>query len=181
MDTLDLVAQAKEGDTFAFEELLKLYGDQLYRTAFLYVGNREDALDIVQETSFKAFLAIKTLKQDRYFSSWITRILINSANEYLKKHKKDLPFEDVEKMIQVKDELSIEEIDLIREINQLKKKYRDAVILFYFRDLPIREIARIMSVPENTVKTYLHRGKKQLETKLRGVGFSERKAVSESV
>lgn len=59
----------------AFEELLMLYSDQLYRTAFLYVRNREDALDIVQETSYKAYIAIRTLKINKYFSTWLKKFL----------------------------------------------------------------------------------------------------------
>lgn len=176
-----LIEKSKAGDTEAFEELLKLHSDQLYRTAFLYVGNRDDALDIVQETSFNAFLAIKKLKHNQYFSTWLTRILINCANDYLRKNKKHIPFADVDPFISRREEMNLEHIDLIRAINKLKPKYRNAVILFYFRDLPIKDIASIMEVPENTVKTYLHRGKKQLKNKLKGVGYDERKILSEGL
>lgn len=176
-----LIEKSKAGDTEAFEELLKLHSDQLYRTAFLYVGNRDDTLDIVQETSFNAFLAIKKLKHNQYFSTWLTRILINCANDYLRKNKKHIPFADVDPFISRREEMNLEHIDLIRAINKLKPKYRNAVILFYFRDLPIKDIASIMEVPENTVKTYLHRGKKQLKNKLKGVGYDERKILSEGL
>ncbi|MDF1511393.1 sigma-70 family RNA polymerase sigma factor [Robertmurraya sp. DFI.2.37] len=144
-----------------------LYSDQLYRTAFLYVRNREDALDIVQETSYKAYIAIRTLKINKYFSTWLTKILINSAYDFLKKKKRESPLENVELFISRNEKSNIEQIDLFIAITNLNDNYRDAIILFYFHDLPIKDIATIMDIPENTVKTYLHRGK-QLRIGLKG-------------
>ncbi|GGA89844.1 sigma-70 family RNA polymerase sigma factor [Ornithinibacillus halotolerans] len=178
MHNLKLVKKAKSNDIEAFEELLTLHSEQLYRTAFLYVGNREDALDIVQETSYKAFLAIKTLKKNKYFSTWLTKILINTAYEFLNKRKREVPLENIDQYLAKQDEFNVEQIDLLRAVNNLKGTYRDAIILFYFRDLPIKEIAIIMGVPENTVKTYLHRGKEQLKKKLKEAELSEGKILS---
>ncbi|MUK90513.1 sigma-70 family RNA polymerase sigma factor [Ornithinibacillus sp. L9] len=178
MYRLKLIKKAKSGDTEAFEELLMLYSAQLYRTAYLYAGNHEDALDIVQETSYKAYIAIKTLKKNKYFSTWITKILINSAYEYIKKRKRDIPIENVEQLLKKQEEFNIEQIDLFRAINELRETYRNAIILFYFHDLPIKEIASIMDIPENTVKTYLHRGKEQLKTILKGAEYDERKIIT---
>lgn len=181
MDHLRLIKKAKGGNKKAFERLLSLHSEQLYRTAFLYAGNREDALDIVQETSFKAFLAIGKLKDDKYFSTWLTRILINSAYELKKKRKMDLPFESVGELHFKKEEINIEHIDLVSAINDLREIYRDAIILFYYHDLPIREVATIMNIPENTVKTYLLRGKKRLKTILEGVNYVEEKVISRKI
>lgn len=178
MKHLKLIRKAKSGNPEAFEELLLFYSNQLYRTAFLYVGNREDALDIVQETTYKAYVAIKNLKEDKYFSSWLTRILINTAYEILKKRKKDVPFESVSEILYAKEEFNIEQVDLNRAINELRDSYRDAIILFYYHDLSIKEIAKIMDIPEGTAKTFLHRGKEQLKTILKGVEYYEGKIIS---
>ncbi len=181
MNHIKLIEKAKSGDVEAFEDLLKLFSYQLYRTAFLYTGNREDALDIVQETSYKAFVAIKTLKKNKYFSTWLTRILINSANEFLKKKKRDIPLANVEQFITHQEGINIEQIDLVKGINNLKKAYREVIILFYFHDLPIKEISNVMDIPENTVKTYLHRGKEQLKINLKGAGYVEGKILSGNI
>lgn len=178
MKQLKLIKKAKSGSPEAFEKLLMMYSDQLYRTAFLYAGNREDALDIVQEAAYKAYLAIKNLKEDKYFSTWLTRILIHSAYDILRKRKKDIPFESVSELITAKEEVNIEQIDLFRAINELRDTYRDAIILFYYQDLPIKEVAHIIDIPENTVKTYLRRGKEQLKLSLKGVEYDERKVIS---
>ncbi|RKO62932.1 sigma-70 family RNA polymerase sigma factor [Caldibacillus debilis] len=175
MEHLELIRKAKTGDPESFEKLLSLYGDRLYRTAFLYAGNREDALDIIQETVCKAFLAIGNLKEEKYFSTWLTRILLNAAYEFLRKRKRDIPFASVEKFSDGTESIRMESLDLVRAIQRLRKSYRDAIILFYYQDLPIKEVAKIMQVPEGTVKTYLRRGKEELKSILEGWEFDERR------
>ncbi|MGE6721268.1 sigma-70 family RNA polymerase sigma factor [Peribacillus frigoritolerans] len=181
MNEMKLVKRAIKGNKNAFEELLVIHSDQLYRTAFLYVGNREDALDIVQETAYKALLAVGQLKNERFFLTWLTKILIHCAFDVMKKKKKEIPIEKIIDLSSGKIEKRDEHLDLVRAINQLKEHYRNAVILFYFQDLPISEVARIMNVPENTVKTYLHRGKNQLKKLLGGVTYNGEKTISSGV
>ncbi|UYZ21990.1 sigma-70 family RNA polymerase sigma factor [Mesobacillus jeotgali] len=168
MKEAKLVKKAVKGNGKAFEELLIIHSERLYRTAFLYAGNREDALDIVQETSCKAFQAIGQLKNDQYFLTWLTRVLIHCAYDVLKKRKKELP---VEKLVELpsKSDLKVaENLDLMEAITHLKEQHRTAIILFYYHDLAISEIARMMDTPENTVKTYLQRGRKELKNRLGG-------------
>ncbi|MFU2018521.1 RNA polymerase [Peribacillus butanolivorans] len=181
MNEMKLVKRAIKGNKNAFEELLVIHSDQLYRTAFLYVGNREDALDIVQETAYKALLAVGQLKNERFFLTWLTKILIHCAFDVMKKKKKEIPIEKIIDLSSGKIEKRDEHLDLVRAINQLKDHYRNAVILFYFQDLPISEVAKIMNVPENTAKTYLHRGKNQLKKLLGGVAYNGEETISSRV
>ncbi|WP_316246013.1 sigma factor [Bacillus sp. E214] len=66
MDELILIRKAIQGDSEAFEQLLIVHSDRLYRTAYLYVGNRDDALDVIQETAYKAFSSIKQLRHKNF-------------------------------------------------------------------------------------------------------------------
>jgi RNA polymerase sigma-70 factor, ECF subfamily len=168
MKEAKLVKKAVKGNAKAFEELLVLHSERLYRTAFLYAGNREDALDIVQETSCKAFLAIGQLKSEEYFLTWLTRILIHCAYDVLKKRRKEMPVEKLVDLPSSSEHKVAESLDLMEAITQLKEQHRTAIILFYYHDLPISEIARTMDIPENTAKTYLQRGRKELKTRLGG-------------
>ncbi|MBT2680275.1 sigma-70 family RNA polymerase sigma factor [Bacillus sp. ISL-35] len=163
-----LVKKAVKGNARAFEELLILHSERLYRTAFLYAGNREDALDIVQETSCKAFLAIGQLKNEQYFLTWLTRILIHCAYDVLKKREKEMPVNELVELPSSGDNRVAENLDLMEAITLLKEQHRTAIILFYYHDLSISEIARSMDIPENTVKTYLQRGRKELKNRLGG-------------
>jgi RNA polymerase sigma-70 factor, ECF subfamily len=172
MNEIKLVKKAIKGNKKAFERLLILHSDQLYRTAYLYVGNREDALDIVQETAYKALLAVGQLRDERFFLTWLTKITIHCAYDVLKKRKKELAVDNLLDLSPVKEEKRDVVLDLVEAIDRLNDHYRHAVILFYYQDLPISEVAKVMNIPENTVKTYLFRGKNELKKLLGGVDYN---------
>ncbi|MYL57204.1 sigma-70 family RNA polymerase sigma factor [Virgibacillus halodenitrificans] len=181
MNELKLVKKAIKGNKECLEELLVLHGDQLYRTAYLYVRNREDALYVVQETSYKDFLSISQLKNEKFLLTWITKILINCSYDVLKKSKKELPLSNLNELTTEKREKREENLDLLEAINRLNEKHKNAIILFYFHDLSISEIAKVMIVPENTVKTFLSRGKDRLKKLLGGMNYKGEKVISKSI
>ncbi len=161
------VKKAIKGNEDAFEELIKIESAKLYKTAFLYVRNKEDALDILQDTVCKAFVSIGSLKQPEYFSTWLTKILIRTAYEFLKKKKKVVLIESAffENKAAVNKE---SELDLPYAISTLNHHYQTVIILFYYHDLSIRTIAETMKKPEGTIKTYLRRAKAELKHVLEG-------------
>lgn len=173
MDREKLIREAVAGSSEAFETLvLELY-EQLYRTAYIYMKNREDSLDVLQETAYRGIKSIHQLKDPNYFKTWLMRILINVAYDELKKKKgvislngKDY-FGESEGM----EDLVSEKVDLERGLRHLKEDHRSVILLFYYHEFSIREIAEVMGVPEGTVKTYLSRGRKALEKWLKGEGY----------
>ena len=173
MKETKLIRKAVKGNQEALEELLILHHEQLYRTAYIYTKNREDALDIVQEASLRAFRYIGSLKKEAFFLTWLTRILVHCAYDFLEKKKKEMPVSKLEELAAGKGEKREEHLDLIEAVSRLKESHRDAVILFYFKDLQISEVADVMEVPENTVKTYLRRGKAELKKQLGGREYYE--------
>lgn len=181
MNELKLIKKAIKGNAECLEELLVLHGDQLYRTAYLYVRNREDALDVVQEASCKAFLSIGQLKNEKFFLTWLTKILINCSYDVLKKSKKELPLSNMIELTTDEREEREENLDLLEAINRLDEKHKNAIILFYFQDLPISEVAKVMKIPENTVKTFLSRGKDRLKKLLGGMNYNGEKIISKSI
>lgn len=169
MEINQLVKEAKAGNEEAFEELLGRHKEQLYRTAYLYMGNREDALDVVQETSYKAYIGLGKLKTVDYFSTWLIRILIFTAYEHLRKRKKAFFFEKEVIPSLNEAEENLAEFELLQVVGKLRKKYRDVILLHYFQDLSVKEISVVLEIPEGTVKTYLYRGRNQIKEKLKGV------------
>ncbi|NRD81121.1 sigma-70 family RNA polymerase sigma factor [Bacillus sp. BRMEA1] len=173
MDEIKLVKKARKGDDAAFEELIYLHQNQLYRTAYIYVQNKEDALDVVQETVYKAYLSLDQLKNPQYFKTWLIRILIHNANELLRTGKKLIKIKD-ESKYETSDEptnktnQTEQNIDLMAAIQQLDNSYQTVIILYYYHDLSVHQIACHMNVPEGTVKTYLHRARKSLKKLLEG-------------
>ncbi|MGM8216429.1 sigma-70 family RNA polymerase sigma factor [Bacillaceae bacterium W0354] len=180
MENINLVKKAIKGNEKAFELLIKQESSKLYRTAFLYVGNKEDALDVVQETVYKAYKSIHSLKNPQYFSTWIVKILIRTAYRILKKNKK-LSFIDYESLDILQDDNVNEihqSIDLAEALNILNKKHKTAIILFYYHDLPTHMIATMMDKPEGTVKSYLRRAKIELKKILEGENLYGQSMVS---
>lgn len=160
---LSLEERAINGDKESFEKLMNQEQEYLYKMAFLYTKNEHDALDIYQDTVYKAFLNIKKLKEPKYFKTWITKILINNFNTKIKKNINHMDIDIYsEKIADVSYEAIEDKIDLYDAIDKLDEKYKTPIILQYFQDMPINEIAKVLECNENTVKTYLRRGRKKL-------------------
>ena len=138
--------------------------------AYTYVKDKQVALDILQETSFKAWLNIHTLKDEEKFKPWITKILVNTALNYIKKESKVIYMEDENSIIYSEKSISIEEkLDLYDAIDLLKPKYKTVIILKYFDDMKIEDISYVLNIPENTVKSHLKRAKESLSSILKEV------------
>ncbi|QGG51391.1 sigma-70 family RNA polymerase sigma factor [Lysinibacillus pakistanensis] len=174
---ISIVQQAIAGDKEAFEQLLILEEEKLFYTALSYVGQKEDALDAIQEAACKAYLSVGKLKQPEFFSTWLFRILIHECYRLLKKGQKIIPYEERELLnrLQQEENVMVNPIDLSEAIKQLNHSQQMAIILFYYYDLPMKDISEVMEKPVSTIKTYLHRGKKQLKRELeRSVMFNEK-------
>lgn len=168
--TLDdnIVESAIKGNKEAFASLIEVYKDYLYKTAYLYVKNQHDASDIYQETVYKAFISIHKLKKPEYLKTWITKILINNINDKFRKSSKVILMDDNEYLANFHHNIdTVSSIDLYNSIDNLGVKYKTAIILRYMQDMPIKDIARIMSCSENTVKSYIHRALKSLRINLK--------------
>ncbi|WP_214855710.1 sigma-70 family RNA polymerase sigma factor [Exiguobacterium sp. s166] len=166
----ELVRRAIKQDEEAFEQLILLHSEQLYRTAYVYVKNEQDALDVVQETVYKAFISIGQVKEPKYFVTWLTKILIRNCYRVL---NQQTVVADLIEQIPVKESSREEHLDLIDALSHLRKEYRDVLVLFYFHDVPMKEIASFIGITLNTVKTYLKRGREELKKQLGGLDYVE--------
>lgn len=134
-----------------------------YRLAFSYVKNVEDALDIVQESIYKAFSSIDSLKEPSHFKTWFYRIIVNTSLDFLRKRKRLIIVDDV--ILTGYDSGTVDnyqEFDLQKALEDLPEKYRSIVILRYFEDLKIEEVAEILNRNVNTVKNQLYKALEML-------------------
>lgn len=162
------VKKAIKGDVEAFEKLLIKEERMLYYKALTYVGTEEDALDAIQETAYSAFLAIGKLKHPQYFSTWLFKILIRECYRLLKERNRIIPYEKdqlLEKLEHTQD-VEVDCFHLKEALGKLRSSYQTSIILFYYHDLQIKDIAEVMEKPVGTVKTYLHRARKKLRIEL---------------
>ena len=169
MEEVFLVKRATKGDRQAFEKLMDIYFDRLCREAYIRCKYEEDVKEIVQETIYTAYRNIRSLKEPQYFKTWLSRILINVANDYLRnKGMVDLELDETSyvKEVVIEDKIEIK-IDLYNAIDELEDKYKDAVILRYIDDLKIEDISKILDRPVNTIKTHLRKALKDMKKMLK--------------
>ncbi len=179
-DTTDikLIKKAIRGNSNAYGLLIEKHRAYLYKMAFLYMKNEQDALDVVGDTILKGYLQIKTLKNTNLFRTWITRILINTSYDHQKKNgtrsKEHVTLIDYTNIPSSAQQLPpVEHFDLEAAISTLPDKYRIPILLKYFSGMTINEIAWALDIPSGSVKAYLSRGRNELKQKLKEDYFYE--------
>lgn len=170
---LEKAVKAINGDKIASSELILERKEDIYRIAYVYMRNENDALDVLHDTIYRSYTSIKKLKNPKFFNTWLTRIVINCSLNALKRKKKIYDNEDKMLNEDIKDintenteDSIISGIDLMTSIERLAFSEKTIVILKYFQDLTLSQISEVLSCPIGTVKTRLNRALKLLRTDL---------------
>lgn len=146
------------------EQLLTAKYAAYYRLAYSYLQCEADALDAVQESACKAIRDCRQVKNPDYLETWLYRIVINTALDMLRRRKREQVLEELPE-ITVEDRYS--EVDLKASLGQLDEKSRTVIMLRYFEDRKLEEIAEITEENVNTVKARLYRSLKKLRVQMR--------------
>lgn len=151
----------------ALIELISENRENFYRLSYSYVKNSEDALDIVQDSIQKALLKIGELRDGQKLKSWFYRIVVNTSLDFLRRRKKMIVVEDtkLESYAHGKSD-RYQDIDLGNSIDMLPPIYRTVIVLRYFEDLKIDEIAEILEENQSTIKTRIHRALSMLRIQM---------------
>ncbi|NFG62487.1 sigma-70 family RNA polymerase sigma factor [Clostridium sp. CMCC3677] len=152
--------KASKGDKEAFIELITENKLSLYRVAKGILKNEERVEDAIQNTILKAYENIVKIKKHEYFKTWIIRILINECKAIIKKEKRVIYLDET--IIEGNYEDKYQNIDLETALNNIDEDLRELVVLYYFDDIPQKEIAKILNINETTVRTRLLRARKKL-------------------
>lgn len=179
-----LVARMKEGDTEAFDQLYHHYAKRLYRTAYLISGNKEDSEDILQETFVTCFIKRSTIQSDEYFEAWLSKVLVRTAWRVLNKKKRTVSVDELMEQEATAgmaealfaDRRHLDPLEtvvssdyrnaLFHAVCSLDIKLRTVLILYYYEQRSIKEIAAITGSFEGTVKSRLHTAREKLKRKL---------------
>ncbi len=140
------------------EKIIELYSDMVYRLAFSRTGTRQDADDVYQEVFYRYIKKHPVFESQEHCKAWLLRVTINCSNTFLSSPwrkrqvelSEDIPFEDKRKQ------------ELYAELQQLSGKYRDVIHLFYYEELSVEEIAKILGRKPSTVRTQLARARETL-------------------
>lgn len=149
-------------------EYIKENQDKLYKVAYTYTKDKDLSLDVVQESITKALEHIGSLKHEEYVKTWFYRILINESIKSSRKNKKLEEYEQLDNVATDKkyDEELIESIDIYKNIQKLNEKLKTVIILRFFENLKIEEIAYITKTNVSTVKSRLYKGMEELKKSL---------------
>lgn len=175
MDEQELIYWLKDNDEDAFRYLMDIYGDRLYKTIFLIIGDKEEAKDILQETFLKVHKNIKKFNGNSSLYTWIYAIAVNECRDRFKKSISEIPLNET--LLHTKE--NVEDIideninrEIVRnELICLPAIYREVLVLFYFNDMTIKEISEITDEKEGTIKSKLSRGRNILKRSLVKEGF----------
>lgn len=150
-----------------FEQILRKYGDSIYRIALIHTQNEMDAQDIVQEVFLKYAGNADRFRSDEHLKAWLIRVALNMCTD-LKRSAWSRKTTELSEECLPAEEFHTSESDIYHAVMSLPSKYRNVIHLFYYEGYSVKEISQITEQKENAVKTQLSRGRSILKEILKG-------------
>lgn len=172
MDELMIEAFEIEDKEDLIDEIMNKYGQEVLQLVYSYVNNKEVAEDLTQDIFVKCYKSLHTYKGNSNLKTWLWRIAINHCKDYLKSwyNKKVIVTEDdftyMESQKESVEQIVIQNAEdsrLASAVMSLPIKYREVIYLFYYEELSIKEVATVIEVKENMIKTRLKKAKELLK------------------
>ena len=160
----ELIQKAQTGDADAFTTLLEEYYGVMFKMAFKWCGNREDAEDITQNACIKLARTIDTFRFKSAFTSWLYRLVINTAKDWVKADARHntVPASDHSGAVKEVAEEKIYAQEVMEQVYNLPEKEKTALLLVMSEGFTHKETADIMECKESTVSWYIHEARKKL-------------------
>lgn len=160
----EIVKKAKSGDIRAIEELINMHKIKLYKTARTILFYEDDINDAIQSTLILLYENIKKIRNEKYFTTWLMRILINECkkiyNYKSKNNKNNISIENY-KEIEIEE---VEDYDFVNKaLDSLDEKSRTIAILYYYNEMSVKDISKILDISAGTVKSRLSRTREKLK------------------
>jgi RNA polymerase sigma-70 factor, ECF subfamily len=172
-DDAALVQRCLGGEEAAARELVERFQALVFSLCFRMLGQREDAEDVAQDVFLRTFRSLKGWDSKRSLKPWILAIAANRCRTALRQRPRN-PTGRSQHLDQAVAAHPVSSRDLADEleaaVGELREDYRLCFLLFYQEDLSCAEIATVMNCPEGTVKTWLHRARRELADRLRRRG-----------
>ena len=167
-----LIRKAQRGNDQAFLKVFHHYEADLYRMAYVYVKNPDDALDVVQETAYQAFKKIGTLREPDYVKTWLVKITINCALNLMKQRQKVIQLKPEFDEIVGKEEQDVAlTLTLADVLDNLYEEERSIIVLKYYQDYTFQQISDLLELPIGTVKSTLYRAVEKLRNELKEADY----------
>ena len=174
---LETIKKAKQGFVNEIGTIILENMQTLYRVAFSILRTEDEINDAISNTTVIVFEKIHTLKNEEYFKTWLTRILINECYKIYNQNKKIIYLENYDQEKLTYNDTYVDD-DIKNIIKKLDKDLKQIVILYYFEDFSVKEISKIIKIPEGTVKSRLSRARKELEKAILAEEKNERRNLN---
>jgi len=157
-----------------FTEQIHSCEKSMYAAAYSVLKNNDDIADAVQDAILKAYTHLDSLKNRDKFRPWIMKIVHNTAIEYIRKKRDEIDIDTyAENLPDSSDGVDPETKITVRQaVDSLSRQLREVIILFYYDNCSVKEIAKITSKPESTIRVQLLRGRKMLAQLLKKEDFT---------
>ena len=154
----------KEEDKEFFIKKINENRLKMYKTAIAILNDEDDANDAIQEALYSAFKNYYSLREKSYFTTWIIKILINKCYNIINKNKKIAYIDDtiIQNTASSEDTYKIEN-SLEWVLNQIDKDLKEIVVLYYYDDFSVADIANVLDIPQGTIKSRLSRAREQIK------------------
>lgn len=167
---------SEKSPAYDIESLIRQYGNDVLRTAYMYVKDIHTAEDIFQDVFIKVNQKLSTFEGNSSIKTWIIRITINTCKDYLKSawNRRVVPMMEYQEdsIISETDYDDVERQDtkdlIMKEVLSLPSKYKDIVLCVYYQQMSLTEAANALGLAEGTVKSRLSRARKRLKAALEG-------------
>lgn len=160
--------RASEKEALVHECLVKNY-EKYYKIAYSTVLSESDAMDVVQESAYRAILKSDSLKNPEYVDTWICRIVMNESIRFLERYRRCTV--GIDEVPEEGKEDQIEDMDLKAAMGKLDERDRMIVALRYFEDEKIETIGQMLDLNVNTVKSRLYRAMDKLKKYMESGGY----------
>jgi RNA polymerase sigma-70 factor (ECF subfamily) len=166
----DLVLRARAGDRDAFSELAARSIGRLDASARLMIRDRERARDVVQETLVRAWRNLPTLREPERFDSWVRQLLVHACIDELRKMRRrvvEIQLTDLHDAPVADSAALVADHDVIQSaFRRMDPEQRSLLVLHYYLDLPLADLADALGIPVGTAKSRLHRARTALRAAL---------------
>lgn len=163
VSTEKLVRQAQSGSKDAFIELMESHKTSMMRAAMAILHDQEDTADAIAETVAEAFSQLRDLRQPKYFKTWLTRVLISNCYDILRQRGRYVPLDELPESPSPHGQPSDAALDIRESLSALAENDRLVLTLYYMDGFKVREIAKMLGVKENTIKSRLTRSRQRLK------------------
>ena len=160
-------SNGKKAFDYICENKIDEYTNMLYRVAIHNTGNEQDAEDAVQDTFLKLIKNQNSFKDEEHLKAWLIRVLINTSRDLFKKKSHEVISDETVPEESYTEELG--ENTVLEAVLQLPASYKNAIYLYYYEEHSVKEIAVILDEKENTVLSWLFRGRELLKKTIGGI------------